>query len=186
MKLKSILAMLVLLLIPAMFLMGCGSKKKYIVVQGQPGPKGDPGLVWRGNWDATANYGVGDVVYFNGSSYVAVIASLQSAPPSTFWNILALEGAPGPVGPIGPIGLAGDQGVPGPQGPIGQPGVAGPAGPPGEPGAPGAQGPDGPPGPSGPPGNCVVIYVRLCFSKHHHEGHFWNPCFFCPGKNHDD
>ena len=35
------------------------------------GEKGDPGLVWRGEWDDTASYAEGDVVGYQGSVYVA-------------------------------------------------------------------------------------------------------------------
>lgn len=149
---------------------------------GATGPQGAPGLVWRGSWDSETTYTVNDAVFFCGSAYIAVVSNTDVTPNSeggsTDWSILVAEGGVGPQGPPGPQGdpgAQGDQGVPGPQGP---------PGPPGDPGQPGAQGPDGPPGPVGPPG--AVIYVKLCFSKHKHESHYWSPCFFCPGKSQDD
>lgn len=36
-------------------------------VDGQDGARGDPGLRWRGGWDETVAYDMGDVVELNGS-----------------------------------------------------------------------------------------------------------------------
>jgi hypothetical protein len=143
---------------------------------GATGPQGPPGLLWGGAWSADAAYAVNDVVSYQGSSYVRIVAGTTASPPSTDttnWQTVAAAGAAGSAGaqgPTGPPGQTGPQGVTGPAGPQGQPGDAGPPGPPGQTGPPGAtggtgaqgpagdtgatgpQGPPGPPGPQGPPG----------------------------------
>ena len=74
-------------------------------VKGDPGPVGAAGLVFRGTWSAATAYVVGDVVFYNGSSYVASNAVGPSAtPPDTDtanWDFLALQGLEGPPGPGG-------------------------------------------------------------------------------------
>jgi hypothetical protein len=110
-------------------------------LQGPAGAKGDPGdagLTWRGAWNAQLNYLAGDMVAYEGSSWVAIPASAGGttagyAPPDNLneWNLVADKGgagADGPQGPAGPEGPAGPQGAAGPPGPIGQTGPAGPAG----------------------------------------------------------
>lgn len=52
-------------------------------------------VVWRGTWSSGTAYAVSDAVYYNGSSYIAVAANTNSAPPSANWNILAAQGASG-------------------------------------------------------------------------------------------
>jgi len=123
-------------------------------LQGDPGP-GGTGFVWKGPWDNLTNYAINDVVEDGGSSYVAKAPNNNSQPPSTNWDLMALEGVQGPQGnegPQGPPGSAGPQGATGPQGPDGPQGATGatgPQGPAGPTGATGAQGPAGPTGPSG-------------------------------------
>ena len=68
--------------------------------------KGSPGLVWKGTWSSATAYKVGDAVLKDGSSYIAVAASTNSAPPSASWNVLAAKGDPTykstiVVGPVG-------------------------------------------------------------------------------------
>jgi hypothetical protein len=120
------------------------------------GPTGANGtsIIWKGSWDINLAYFVGDVVEYNGSSYVCTvnITSLDSPPPSYAWELLAQKGATGaqgiqgPVGATGPAGASGSigaTGATGPQGPIGLTGAAGPQGlqgPAGNDGAAGAQG----------------------------------------------
>ena len=78
---------------------------------GPPGPVGAAGLNFVGTWSAATAYSANDVVFYNGSSYVAANAVGPSAtPPDTDtanWDFLALQGLDGPQGPIGPIGPAG-------------------------------------------------------------------------------
>lgn len=47
------------------------------------------GLLWRGAWSALTAYSAGDGVSRNGSSYVAISANTNSAPPSANWDVLA-------------------------------------------------------------------------------------------------
>lgn len=93
-------------------------------------------LSWQGNWDETREYQPDDVVFYQGSSYVAVDVSqgIEPSDDGDAWDLLAMRGEPGPQGP------AGQQGPQGPEGPEGPPGPRGPEGP---------QGPQAPPGVSG-------------------------------------
>jgi hypothetical protein len=61
------------------------------------GPAGPPGLVWRGVWSGATNYIVNDGVSYLGSSYICVVANLNSAPSliNTNWNLLAQAGSGG-------------------------------------------------------------------------------------------
>jgi hypothetical protein len=102
---------------------------------------GTAGLAYVGTYAATTTYALNDVVTYQGSSYVSLIAANRGSTPGVSpgqWGVLAL----GAVGVQGPAGPAGAQGPAGPQGLPGQAGVAGTVGPPG---ATGATGPQGPP-----------------------------------------
>ena len=93
-------------------------------IQGPIGPAGAVGaanLVFEGTFDPLTGgpiaYSALDVVFYNGSSYVANtdIAStfptpLPNPPASSDWDLLALAGLEGPQGPQGPQGLTGPQG----------------------------------------------------------------------------
>lgn len=75
-------------------------------------------LPWKGEWDLTATYTVGNVVARNGSAWIAKLGSQNNepVPGSVYWNLLAakgLDGAVGPVGPQGNVGPSGPPGVPG-------------------------------------------------------------------------
>ncbi len=81
---------------------------------GPAGPVGAASLNFVGTFDNTAGYSEGDVVFFDGSSYVAKFAipiptppTVLPDPPNTDWDFLSVEGDVGPQGPIGPIGPAG-------------------------------------------------------------------------------
>jgi hypothetical protein len=65
---------------------------------GPAGPQGEPGLAWQGAWSDATQYEVGDAVEYNGSSYVAVANSLNDAPPSASWSLLASAGTGGGTG----------------------------------------------------------------------------------------
>lgn len=98
-------------------------------LEGEPGPEGPAGenaniagLTWRGNWTASPSpaYAVNDAVQYNGTSYVLLSTSVGSAStdPETSvanndgrWDLLALEGAPGPTGADGADGVSGATGV---------------------------------------------------------------------------
>ena len=77
--------------------------------QGDPGPAGPvgaAGLNFQGTWSAASAYVAGDVVFYNGSSYVAANAVGPSATPpdvdTANWDFLALQGLEGPQGPSTP------------------------------------------------------------------------------------
>ena len=97
---------------------------------GPPGPQGPQGVQgvsgggtnWRGAWNSTTTYNPCpsscDAVSYAGSSYIALLVSLNQQPDlnPTYWHILAQVGAAGPQGPAGaqgPAGVAGSQGNPG-------------------------------------------------------------------------
>ena len=123
--------------------------------QGQQGPAGSPGLVYQGTYSSIANYNVGDIVLFNGSSYASIRANNHGNTPGqspTAWGALATQGSTGATGPAGPQGFAGVQGPTGPTGPPGETGPQGAQGIPGQAGAQGITGPQGAAGPQGPTG----------------------------------
>jgi len=70
--------------------------------QGATGAAGQ-GFTFRGSWSALLNYAANDVVTYNGSTYVAIIASLNQIPASspTSWTLSVAAGAQGPPGPAG-------------------------------------------------------------------------------------
>ena len=84
--------------------------------QGVAGPVGAAGLTFVGAFNNTLGYSIDDVVFFGGSSYVALAnipapifpAVLPNPNVDTVnWNFLAIQGLTGPQGP---------QGIPGPAG----------------------------------------------------------------------
>lgn len=84
--------------------------------QGVAGPVGAAGLNFVGTFNNTLGYLEDDVVFFGGSSYVAVMNIPAPTPPTVLpnpdvdtvsWNFLAIQGLTGPQGP---------QGIPGPAG----------------------------------------------------------------------
>jgi Collagen triple helix repeat (20 copies) len=128
---------------------------------GAAGAPGLPGLVYQGNYSSTTNYALGDVVLWQGASYVSLLNGNHGNTPSTSpgqWDVLTAQGPAGPTGAQGTQGGAGPQGVPGsvgpngPQGPQGLQGIPGQAGAQGLTGATGPQGLSGPMGPQGPAG----------------------------------
>ena len=95
---------------------------------------GRAGLTWQGQWSAGSSYQPRDAVVYQGSSYLALFASVGSTPPNPNWMLLAAGGAkgdtgqPGATGATGPTGPAGPTGAMGFTGPAGAAGPAGPAG----------------------------------------------------------
>lgn len=60
--------------------------------------QGSPGLVWRGTWNNMTSYVVGDVVYYEGSSYVST-GSGGGTPSSLMgWALVASKGTDGSAG----------------------------------------------------------------------------------------
>ena len=121
---------------------------------------------WRKDWDNNGrDYSVDDVVAYNGSSYICVLAhkSNDDCMPTNkaLWNVLAQKGETGSQGPQGikgdtgaqgPQGIKGDTGAQGPQGIKGDTGAQGPQGIKGDTGAQGPQGIKGDTGAQGPQG----------------------------------
>ena len=122
---------------------------------GAAGVAGSPGLVYQGVYSSTGNYGLGDVVVFDGASWVSLVAVNVGETPGVspaFWGVLASQGAQGLAGPAGATGLQGQAGLQGAVGPAGAQGVAGPIGPQGPAGLQGLTGATGAVGPAGPQG----------------------------------
>lgn len=129
-------------------------------IQGVVGPAGatgatGPPVTFRGTWAGSQTYSIGDTVYLNGTSYIALVSNQNINPatdvagPGTTWALLALAGATGPIGPTGATGAQGIQGIQGSIGPQGLTGAQGPQGIQGPTGAVGATGPTGATGPQG-------------------------------------
>jgi hypothetical protein len=73
---------------------------------GPQGPQGVPGLGYQGAYASTSNYGLSDVVEYQGSAYISLIAGNHgNTPPLSpaFWGLLASAqiGAQGLQGPPG-------------------------------------------------------------------------------------
>jgi collagen type VII alpha len=122
---------------------------------GASGVAGSPGLVYRGAYGSVANYALGDVVVFDGASWVSLVAGNVGQTPgvgSGYWGVLTSQGAQGVAGPVGaagsmgPAGLQGMVGAVGPAGIVGPTGIQGPAGAQGLTGAAGSVGAAGPQG----------------------------------------
>jgi hypothetical protein len=61
---------------------------------GQTGAQGT--FRWKGAYNASYTYGTNDVAYYNGSSYVAIVGSLNNVPTNTsYWEKMAAAGAEG-------------------------------------------------------------------------------------------
>lgn len=128
--------------------------------------EGSTNLSWMGDWQNGVSYAVDDLVFFQGSAYLALQATSGAEDPTdgAFWSLFAAQGATGATGPQGetgpqgatgaqgPVGDTGATGPQGPMGPIGPQGATGAQGPVGDTGATGAQGPIGPQGNVGPQG----------------------------------
>jgi len=106
---------------------------------GPAGPKGNPGLGYVGVYQSTMNYGMADVVGYQGSSYISLIEGNHGNTPSLSagqWGLIA-QAQTGPQGLAGAPGLTGATGATGPQGlagPVGSTGATGVVGPQGLPG----------------------------------------------------
>lgn len=62
-------------------------------IQGIQGIQGDKGAQWRGAYSAGTSYVVDDVVSYNGSSYICILASTGNLPTNaTYWSLLAQKG----------------------------------------------------------------------------------------------
>ena len=110
---------------------------------GSPGPTGATGSFassFGGSWDGVTTYAAGEIVFHNGSSYLALNGSTNSGPIANpaDWTLVAEVGAVGAQGPTGATGATGAQGPTGSTGPQGLVGLTGPTGSPGPTGATGS------------------------------------------------
>src|SRR5262252_3747154 len=80
--------------------------------QGATGPMGT-GIVYKGVWSASTNYGLNDSVTYGGSSYIALKTSVNVIPGTdpTTWGIFAAQGTTGAQGAPGIQGPTGAQGA---------------------------------------------------------------------------
>jgi collagen type VII alpha len=105
---------------------------------GPQGPAGSGGTFgYKGAYASTYNYAYGDVVTYNGSTWISLYDSNHGNTPNqspTSWGVMAAQGAQGVQGMAGPTGQAGAAGIQGPPGTAGAAGAAGTAGAPGKPG----------------------------------------------------
>lgn len=91
---------------------------------GPTGPAGQSGSFansWQGNWESENTYLDGDLVRFEGSTYVATLDATPGVPPpASPWDLVAEEGA---TGPQGIQGIQGEPGAAGATGAAGTPGT---------------------------------------------------------------
>jgi collagen type VII alpha len=131
---------------------------------GETGPTGSAGVgfTWQGEWlPPFALYNFNDVVFYQGSSYICILAGNSSGfdNPSTdpiHWSLMAQQGATGPAG----SGTGSDSGT----------GYTGPTGP--------AGGGTGDAGPTGPTG-AVLIYSTVFDGGNASTNYILGPAFNC-------
>lgn len=93
---------------------------------GPAGAAGTPGMIWRGAYAGATAYAPKDVVSYNGSAYINILASTGNMPTNvTYWSPVAVKGDTGATGATGGVGPTGPQGAAGPQGPQGVAGTNG-------------------------------------------------------------
>lgn len=86
-------------------------------IQGIQGEQGDPGAdaVWNftGAYDNGADYEIGDLVTYLGSTYYRLVGPNPGYPPTNpdYWKIIAAKGDQGDIGPEGPEGPEGPMGA---------------------------------------------------------------------------
>lgn len=80
-----------------------------VLVAGQLGPQGPPGLTWRGAYAAGTTYAEDDVVSAGGSAWVSLQAANTGHDPAsspTWWELLASKGDQGETGAAGTDGYS--------------------------------------------------------------------------------
>ncbi len=118
---------------------GVTSEWAVLAQGGTGGSGGGVGVAYQGTYASTANYGLNDIVTFQGSSYISLVSANHGNTPGASpgqWGVMAL-GAVGAQGPQGLTGATGPPGLTGPAGPTGAPGPTGATGVAGAPGLPG-------------------------------------------------
>ena len=103
---------------------------------GATGPRGASGLrgpFWRDSWNSEVVYDVGDVTYYDGSSYIMTVATgdVTGNPRQVTdnWHPIVLQGSTGGRGQTGPRGYVGASGIRGLTGATGARGNIGSTGP---------------------------------------------------------
>lgn len=103
-------------------------------VPGPTGPTGPTGpsdiryVGWTGSGPAYSSFNAGDIISYEGSSYVAImdVPVATSITNTSYWSPLSSIGPTGPTGPMGDTGPSGaDSIIPGPTGPTGPAGING-------------------------------------------------------------
>lgn len=66
-------------------------------LKGEKGEAGDTGITWESTWDIATPYSARDVVYYDGSSWIATQDNVGKTPSaiSDYWDLLALKGEDG-------------------------------------------------------------------------------------------
>jgi hypothetical protein len=85
---------------------------------------------FRATWSSSATYSAGNVVTYQGASYISLVSNNKNVTPSSStsaWAILDPPGVTGASGPAGPQGPGGGPGAPGTAGAAGPQGLMGPA-----------------------------------------------------------
>lgn len=83
------------------------------------GIKGDTGqgLTYKGTYSSSTSYIPYDFVYYNGSSYICILACTNVVPTNTtFWGLMAIQGQSGQKGDKGDTGNTGNTGPRGEKG----------------------------------------------------------------------
>ncbi|MBS7699154.1 MULTISPECIES: hypothetical protein [unclassified Chelatococcus] len=81
-----------------------------LVPKAQDGNDGAAGVTWRGNWSSATAYAVNDGVFYDGSSWRAILAGTNHVPPTfpttsnSYWTLLSAKGADGEDGEDGTNG----------------------------------------------------------------------------------
>jgi len=67
----------------------------FTIPRGATGATGE--ITWKGGWSNSTAYGTNEAVYYNGSSYIALVNNSNVTPgtDNTKWNIMAAAGAEG-------------------------------------------------------------------------------------------
>ena len=99
-------------------------------------------IIPQGTWIA-GTYKALDLVRYNGKSYIAKATTTATPTNTTYWDLVAQDGADGATGATGATGNTGATGATGAQGEQGIQGIQGIKGDKGDTGATGAAGADG-------------------------------------------
>ncbi len=75
--------------------------------KGVQGERGEQGMTWRGAYQSSRTYEVGDVVSHLGSAYICTATTNQSPPNGFGWELLVARGREGARGSTGADGVGG-------------------------------------------------------------------------------